>query len=1060
MSPAGKLGRLTHASALIHLADRSKGMDGMRKGCVAGIALALVGLASSAAAQLPTARLDGIFPAGGAAGSTFDLTVAGANLDDLTQIQFSHPGITARPKMADPGPFDPGPVPVLNTFEVTVAADVPSGLQEVRVAGRYGVSNPRALEVGDVAEVREVEPNNDPGKEQLLTLPCLLNGRMDSGGDQDRFRFTAAAGQRILVDCRARRIDSRMDAVLTLSDATGRLVAESRDAQTGDPLLDFVSPSGGEYTLRVVDSLYGGGGEYPYRLQIGPLTHLDFVDPPAAVAGTSGPFTLYGRNLPGGQPSGLTIDGRPLEQLRVEIPIPADPPGSPSALRVDPEQSGLDLVEYRLRGPAGLSNAIFVSRAAAQVVREVEPNSDAKEAQAVTIPCDIAGRFDPAGDRDWYLFDAKAGDRIWIEAISQRLGARTDISLYLRQETNREKKEPAWAATVVAGQLQTFQVTVAEDGRDVMNLTSQINSDRREGGPEFDTRSSDPSYLFVAPADGTYRLLVRNGYAALGADPRAAYRLVLRTPQPDCRLAAVPVETSGEVVLRQGAKEAIRVVVHRIDGFDGEIAIAVEGLPGGVTSPGTTIGPSAGAASLVLECAEGAAPASSAIRIVGRAKIGPTGQEVLHPVRSATLTFPRPGRGAGQQEPSYAARLTREIVVSIAPEPAPVAFQLGNGQPIEISRGGQVKIPYTVTRRGNTGSLVCFWDTLPPNFNQQQFNIDGSTATGEFQYNLPLNTLPGTYALSLSSQVQNVQYARNPDAAKVAQERKTAFEKVFADQQAATKTAQDQKTAAEQAFAQAEQAARQSAEAKTQADKGLAEAQAAEAKAAQSAAKAKGDAANAPGDANLAQAAANAEKAAAEAQEKTKGATDAVAASQKKAEEEAARLKGATETRTQATEAAKKAEDRLRLAAERKQQLDQEAQRAMQQSQPQNVNFFVPSTNVLLKIHPAPLTVTAAPATLAAKPKETPEFAVQIGRLFGYADGVNVSLVGPPQGIPGVQLPGGTIPGGQTEVKLKLTANPDAVPGTYACQLRLQFVYNGQGMLVEQPLTLTIAKGE
>ena len=1032
----------------------------MRKGCVAWMALVLTGLASPATAQLPTARLDGLFPAGGAAGSTFDLAVSGANLDDLAEIRFSHPGITARPKMAPPGPFDAGPVPVVNTFEVTVAGDVPPGLQEVRVAGRYGVSNPRAFEVGDLAETREVEPNNDAGKEQLLTPPCLLNGRMDSGGDQDRFRFTVAAGQRILVDCRARRIDSRMDAVLTVSDAAGRLVAESRDAQTGDPLLDFVSPSGGEYTLRVVDSLYGGGGEYPYRLEVGALTHLDFVDPPAAAAGTSGPFTLYGRNLPGGQPSGVVIDGRPLEQLRVEIPIPTDPQGSPSILRIDPEQSGLDLIEYRLRGPARLSNAIAVSRAAAPVVREAEPNSEATDAQPVTIPCDIAGKFDPAGDRDWYRFDAKTGDRIWIEAISQRLGARTDISLYLRQETNREKKEPAWAATVVAGQIQTFQVTVAEDGRDVMNLTSQISSDRREGGPEFDTRSSDPSYLFVAPADGTYRLLVRNGYAALGADPRAVYRLILRTPQPDFRLAAVPIETSGEVVLRQGGKEAIRVVAHRIDGFDGEIALAVEGLPAGVTCPGATIGPSAGAASLVLECAEGAAAASRAIRLVGRSKLASTGQEVTHPARLATLTVPRPGRGAGQQEPSYAARLTREIVVSIAPEPAPVAFQLASGQPIELARGGQVKIPYTVTRRGNTGSLVSFWDTLPPNFNQQQFNIDGNTATGEFQYNLPLNVLPGTYALSLSSQLQNVQYARNPDAAKAAQDRKTAFEKVFTDQQAANKAAQDQKSAAEQAFAQAEQAARQSAEAKAQADEGLAEAQAAEAKAVESAAKVKGEAANATGDANLAQAAANAEQAATEAQGKTKAATEAVAAAQKKTEEDAANLKGAAENRMQTAEAAKKGEELLRLATERKQQLDQEAQRAMQQSQPQNVNFFVPSTNVLLKIHPAPLTVTAAPATLAAKPKETPEFAVQIGRLFGYADGVNVSLIGPPQGIPGVQLPAGTIPAGQTEAKLKLVANPDAAPGTYPCQLRLQFVYNGQGMQVEQPVTLTIAKGE
>jgi len=1032
-------------------------MDGMRLFSVTAFGLVIAGMVSPVAAQLPTARLDGVFPAGGAAANVFDLTVFGANLDDLASIQFSHPGITARPKMTEPGPFDAGPVPVPNTFEVTIAGDVPLGLQEVRVAGRYGVSNSRAFEIGDRPETREVEPNNDVGKEQPLQLPCLVNGRMESGGDQDRYRFSVAAGQRILVDCRARRIDSRMDAVLMLFDAAGRLVAESRDTQSGDPLLDFVSPSGGDYALRVVDALYGGGGEYGYRLQIGALTHLDFVFPAAAAAGTSGPFTLYGRNLPGGQPSGLSIDGQPLEQLQVEIPIPTDPASASGGLRVDPEQSALDLVEYRLRGPAGLSNALFVSPSAAPVLLEAEPNSDAKEAQALAIPCDVAGRFHPADDRDWYRFDAKAGDRFWIEVLSQRLGARTDVSLYLRQDPNREKKEPAWAATIAAGQVQTFQVTLAEDGRDVMNLTSQVSSDRREGGPEFDTRSSDPSYLFTAPADGTYRLLVRNAFSALGADPRSVYRLVVRPPRPDFRLAAVPIETSGEVVLRQGGREAIRVVAHRIDGFDGEIALAVDGLPAGVRCAGGTIGPSAGAASLVLECDEGAAPASGTIQIHGRAKAA--GQEIARPARAATLTVPRPVRGAGQQEPSYAARLSRGIVVSVAPEPAPVAFQLGNGQPIEISRGGPLKIPYTVTRRGNTGSLVGFWDSLPPNFNGQQFNIDGNTSAGELQYNLPVNVLPGTYSLSLSTQVQNVQYARNPEAAKAAQDRKTAFEKVFTDQQTATKTAQDQKGTAEQAFAQAEQALRQATEGKSQAEKVLVDAKAAEAKAIEGAAKAKGDAANAPGDANLAQAAANADKSVIEAQGKTKTAEDAAAVARKKAEEEETKLKGATEMRAAAGEAAKRAEERLRLATERKQQLDQEAQRTMQQSQPQNVNYFIPSTNVVLKIHPAPLTVTA-PATLSLKPKETPELTVQIARLFGFADGVNVSVVPPPQGIPGVPLPGGTIPAGQSEVKLKIVANPEAAAGAYACQLRLQFVYNGQGMQVEQPLALTVEKGE
>ena len=1013
--------------------------------------------ANASLAQLPAIRLDGLFPSGAAPGTTVEVTASGANLDDIATIEFTSPGIIARPKMAEPGPFDPGPVPVPNTFIVTVPADVPVGMLEARIVGKYGVSNPRVFEIGDFPEVLEAEPNNDPGREQVVTIPCLLNGRMDSGGDQDRFRFQVAAGERILADCRARRIDSRMDAVLALFDDRGRLVAESRDAQQGDPLIDFVSPSGGTYTLRIADSLYGGGGEYGYRLQIGRLTHLDFLFPPAAAPGSNGTFTLYGRNLPGGQPAGLTIAGQPLEKLQVSIPIQTDPAVLPAGLRIDPEQSGLDLIEYRLRGPAGMSNSLFVAPAAAPVSLEAEPNSTPDRAQSLPIPCDLAGQFLPAQDDDWFRFEAKKGDHLWIEVVSQRQGARTDVSLHLRQETDRAKKEPSWAASVAAGQVQIFNVTVGEDGREVMNLTSQTNSDRREGGPEFDTRSNDPSYLFVAPADGTYRILVRSALASLEADPRSVYRLIVRPPQPDFRLAAIPVETSGEIHLRKGGREAIRVVAHRIDGFDGEIALTIEGLPAGVTCPGATIGPSASAASLVLDCADGAAPATGMIAIRGVAKAG--GTDVVRPARLATLTVPRPNRGAGQQEPSYAARLTRSLAVCISPEPAPIALSLGNGQPIEISRAGQVKIPYAVTRRGNQGGLICFWDTIPPNFNQQQFNIDGGAANGELQYNLPVNMLPGTYSLSFSAQVQNVPYTRNPEAAKLAQDRKTAYEKVFTDQQAATKAAQDARGDTEQAATLAVQAHKQAQDAKTLSDEQLKEANVAVKVAEEGLAKARQAAAADTADANLAQAVANAEKTLAEAQAKARLAAETAAAAAKKLEEESVKLAAAEEAKVKANAALQAAELRLRQAQERKQQLEQQAQQRTQQSQPQNVSFFIPSTNVTLKVHPAPLTVTA-PATVTCRQKGEQEMTIQIARLFGFNEGVNVSLVPPPSGVVGVQFPGGAIPGGQNEVKLKVVANPDALVGTHACQVRLQFGYNGQGMLVEQPLALTIEKGD
>lgn len=123
-----------------------------RRSVNAMLTLSLVLVAKISFAQLPAAKLLELFPSGGNAGKSFDVTVYGVDLDDAKQLTFSHSGITAAVKMAEPGPFDKGPQPVPNTFVVTVAANVPLGVYEAHVAGKYGLSNPRAFTIGDIPE--------------------------------------------------------------------------------------------------------------------------------------------------------------------------------------------------------------------------------------------------------------------------------------------------------------------------------------------------------------------------------------------------------------------------------------------------------------------------------------------------------------------------------------------------------------------------------------------------------------------------------------------------------------------------------------------------------------------------------------------------------------------------------------------------------------------------------------------------------------------------------------------------------------------------------------------
>src|SRR5207253_1614352 len=118
-----------------------------------------------------------------------------------------------------------------------------------------------------------------------------------------------------------------------------------------------------------------------------------------------------------------------------------------------------------------------------------------------------------------------------------------------------------------------------------------------------------------------YRILVRDLNGAR-TDPRRIYRLAIREPQPDFRLVAVssyPTATK-EVrpwspYLRRGGAEPIDVVAFRRDGFDGEIEVTIEGLPAGVTCPGTVLGPGQESTALVLTTADNAAAWAGTIKV-------------------------------------------------------------------------------------------------------------------------------------------------------------------------------------------------------------------------------------------------------------------------------------------------------------------------------------------------------------------------------------------------------------------------------------------------------------
>ena len=221
------------------------------------LALAVIISARQVSAQLPQTRITSVFPPGGQQGRAVDLAVGGGtDLDELDQMVFAHPGITAVSKL------DANGNPVANTFTVTVAADVPVGLYDVRVRGLFGISNPRMFRVDSLAEIEEVEPNNLMAQATPVAMETNVNARANGATDVDFYRIPVKAGQTLVVRSEAEKIDSSMQPLLQLYNVAGRRLAESRRIRAQEASLVYTATADEDLIVRVQDAVYGGGDQF------------------------------------------------------------------------------------------------------------------------------------------------------------------------------------------------------------------------------------------------------------------------------------------------------------------------------------------------------------------------------------------------------------------------------------------------------------------------------------------------------------------------------------------------------------------------------------------------------------------------------------------------------------------------------------------------------------------------------------------------------------------------------------------------------------------------------
>jgi hypothetical protein len=595
------------------------------------------------------------------------IKLTGKNLRQLVGVQLNHPKLTGR---VLPDGQDKTNEAII---EITAAAEVPRGVYELSVTSEGGSSGPLKFYVDDIAQAAEAEPNDLPQSANAASPPSGHWGAISRPGDVDHYAFDAKAGQTIVCELSAANLGSKLNGVLTIIDAGGRVVAHSNDFDDGaDPLVALAVPRDGRYVVRVNDLALGASGEHFYRLSIGAFAYVTGCYPLAVPAGAETDVALAGFNLP----------------ATAKAQVKAAGPGEMS-VPLDPRQ-------YRFR--QGFS--VLVSPTAD--VLEQEPNDAPAQATAMTVPGTASGRIwspkpgEPEADVDLYRFTAKAGEPWIIETQGSRRGSPIDTKI----EVLYGEKHPAAGQPVPRLMLQavrdsyiTFrpvdsraaEARLANWEEMELNELLYLNGEvvklfRAPQGPDsafvfytsggarrcfFDTSPAahaldEPCYIvepqpmgaklvpnglpaftlhyandddgerklgrdsklaFAAPADGAY--LVRVSDVPRHGGDRFAYRLIVRPPQPDFNVAIGGLNP----VVAAGSGKELTFTAERTDGFDSEIQIEIAGLPQGfaVSGPIAIQAGHATASAVIHAAADAPQPAPDAaakVQVTAKAKVG------------------------------------------------------------------------------------------------------------------------------------------------------------------------------------------------------------------------------------------------------------------------------------------------------------------------------------------------------------------------------------------------------------------------------------------------------
>jgi WD40 repeat protein len=488
--------------------------------------------------------------------------------------------------------------------------DLESGAYQLKLKNAVGESNGLTIYVDRFPARPEPAGTESPRTAPPIAMQSTIVGSLTRAGEVDFYRLDLKEGDEVGAHAQP-SAGSKIDAVLSLEDAGGKVVAESSAS-----VLGYRCVRSGVYVLSVRDREFRGGPEFSYRMHVGAIPVVTSYSPLGIQAGSSERVTIHGVNLGG--------------ELEVAVSAPAGAPGGrvpvpvKSALGKVLNSPSLVIGEFPQSAPGhalavpGTGDGVIDQPGGSQTwtfhARRQQPLIVETEARRIGSPLDSVIEILDAHDQPvplavlrcvaktvTVLRDHDAtGSGIRMEGWNEFA---MDDYVLVGSEVMRIKDLPrnpdddcqfysvngrrvGYFGTTPAYHAQgspMFRIAISPPGSTFspngMPLI-KLNYRNDDGGPHY---GKDSRLRFDPPADGEYRVRVSDARGMGG--PNFGYRVTVRPPRPDFKISFNPPSPT----VWKGGAIPITVTADRFDDFDGRIAIRLTDLPAGFSAPATFI---------------------------------------------------------------------------------------------------------------------------------------------------------------------------------------------------------------------------------------------------------------------------------------------------------------------------------------------------------------------------------------------------------------------------------------------------------------------------------------